>query len=770
MREILLNKKTKAAANSGQKTPTLLPTPAEERMVIKARERSTQLADDDTGLARLMQMLRAGNTDGLFRWLHEVFLEGMPTPDGPQGLLSASQVADILETKAIQANLVVGLPSMVFSELVRSLDPFVVNRKMDPLGNMSVPPAMATTTPVGAGLDEFGIRKMYSSLMQIFWAICSRRAERDDDSVRLLPNDYLVLIRAAGAASNIGIVKEIWHSMEESGRRNWRQSELYTEFLRTRFLTRTLYVQNDHSRTRVRPTNLSKDALSKLTLPRLYRLDRFRYKSERILRNRFGYNAAKPEINEHLTRILRKTRPLQRVYNKANQFGSSMDIPFHAAYIIALGRSASLRKITQHLDAVWGVKVWYDKTIKLEKISGGKVIPHSSPLYPTAELLEAIVRAFGCNCEISLALKLVTYMSQRFSIQVPDKVWFELLNWASIQSSPLFARQWAIAGFLNRKVSRDAISAIWTVMTSEPYNVKPGFKQYDQLIRSMINPESSVLPALRLMRQMKPFYQAQLREQEEAMMALAEIRAHGDADTGPAMLRMKRTISKKWHMWFCIHSWCRRILRIANRDMPGSELLTRLIPRLVDEFRPFLLREVRYQTPTGLVALSEPYSHSKMEREVVVEALPMRRPRIYRRTKSRGCWRVPFERDRQRLRRQSKWRRGESLDFEKETGPNGTSSKERLSSKEKKSDGATFGIQGIPLAPPRNVPNHAIIDEKGRVLNKLQRNNRERAAYPEYVPLRRVRARDRVPGAAPLKAMLSREDPEQRKYLIREFA
>ncbi|CAK7222084.1 hypothetical protein SCUCBS95973_004721 [Sporothrix curviconia] len=589
-----------------------------------------------------MQMLQTQNTYKLFRWLSKAIIEPASapggTPDAARQISEEHSGSQIPEEVAARIDLVANLPPTVFSELLHSLDPFLVSQKLDELRDIVVSPEMATLTPVGSTVTVFGTRMLYQCLSEMLFTVFLRRSEAGHEHLRLLPKDYIVLMRAAGAASDVVTAKRYWAEIDKSGQSKWRNSKISSEYMRARFLTSSLYLQHDVARLRVQPLNLHYLKI-KYQSARLYTLDNIRRGGEVALTHRFGHDVNKINFAAHLSRMMRCKWPPRHVYQKALDIGRADELSAKAAYLIALGRTGSLQEVTSRLYSIWGVRVMYQKRTKFERVVGATPMNRKVLLYPTAELLDAVVQAFCSNCEVSLALKTVTHIAQSFGIHVPDRVWFDLLKWADALSSPKMDREWDIAGFPTRKVAPNTVDAIWTVMTSEPYNVRPGFDQYDMLIRSMLRrldtkSPDSLLPALQLMRQMKPLYQAKLREHEDALKALAETRALGHADEGPAVMRLRQATTEKWHMWFCFHRWCDQIINSGHSAAADSELLTRWIPIIVDEFRPFLLRDTWYPMPTGIVRLREPHEHGKVQQDWAIEDIPRVRPSMWYRYRS----------------------------------------------------------------------------------------------------------------------------------------
>ncbi len=141
---------------------------------------------------------------------------------------------------------------------------------------------------------------------------------------------------------------------------------------------------------------------------------------------RHGQNRFKPEIVEDLTRILRKKKPGNRVYQTILEEKYAPDEGLLCAVLIALSRSGSLESMHGLLSE------YYQLQVKRMQSTGDVVVTMNtnkplpgpdSPLYPTEQLLDAVVEAFCGNAELQTAIKLVDYISRRFSVSVPSRVW-----------------------------------------------------------------------------------------------------------------------------------------------------------------------------------------------------------------------------------------------------------------------------------------------------------------------------------------------------------
>ncbi|KAL1891953.1 hypothetical protein Sste5346_007297 [Sporothrix stenoceras] len=589
-------------------------------MATTSREHTPRLTTSDQRLDFVLQTLRAKDSNSLFNWLTNPVV-ALNHADG-QKYVDEDQVQ---RERQSRTEVIARLPPVTFAEALRMLDPYVVSKNVDALADIAVSPSMAQLTPLGSAVNVYGTRIIYARLLHTLLYIWDLRTEALGASGNLLLNDFIVLLRAAGAASDMVRAKLIWKKMVPHGYTMMRHSQLYGEFLRARFLTERLYTQHDPVRMRVQAVNMHRQKKI-LHNSRLYHLERMRIRAERGVLHRFGQNINMPDRSEHLTRVLRSRKTLTKVYTKACISGQGHDERVQAAGIIALGRNSSLFMLQDLLLKRYGVKTRRIKGTRGHTVVGSRELPSESPLYPSATLLDAVVQTYCCNNMVPLALQTVTHFSQEYNIKIPDRTWYDLLNWAYALSSPRIDREFEIAGYPQRTTSRGMVKAIWGVMTSEPYNVKPGFEQYSIVIKSMLNNDSSILPALQLMRELKPHYQALLTKQVEAMQVVAETRQLRHRDRGAANYRLQRIIAEKWRVWFYFHSWCLRILKKSAHAEPGGELIARLIPKVIDEFRPFVHRYTWYATPTGMVTLREPHNHSKLVSEKIAFKMPTTRP------------------------------------------------------------------------------------------------------------------------------------------------
>ncbi len=517
---------------------------------------------------------------------------------------------------------IASLPPTAFSEFLRCLDPFVTGKELDYARGVPIHPGLGQFTQLGQLVNNYGVRLLYVSLLKRVLAICELRRNLER---RILVADYWILMRCAGAASDMSAAKGLWQYMHETNGDLWRQSEAYAEFVRARFLTESLYAQYDHPRFRVRPINLH---MQKIWIPghRLRRLDTLRRQIEAAQPHRFGQNMNRPEYAESLTRILRKTKPIRKILAKTASLGLAREENFLCAVMIALGRTGSNRAVSAILNKYWGIQVAVDKGTGEVHVDGGASFAPDAPMRPTARLMDAVVQSYCCNGEVSTALQLVSFISRRYGIRIPDQVWFDLLSWTYVMVSRPVSLEWKFANFPGKMLKPHAVQEMWDVMTSEPYNVGPGFAQYNILIKTLIS-QYKYAEAMDRMQQLKSTYDAQLREYEDATLEYSQTVAQ-DVSRGPALKRFKRAAVTKWYMWYCYQVWCWKILKKVRPRRIDDDFIVRTLPKLVDTFRPFMPMNIKYRTATGFVHIQEPLPHPRhrtVHRELGVPEL---RPRV----------------------------------------------------------------------------------------------------------------------------------------------
>ncbi|KAG8157044.1 hypothetical protein KVR01_013034 [Diaporthe batatas] len=489
------------------------------------------------------------------------------------------------------------IPATTFSEILRNLDPHRVAEEVDTAPGINITYGTAVYTPLGELVNQWGVKTLYVRILRRLLHI--QLARRSAGLVPLM-NDYVVLIRCAGAASNIRAAKDLWHAMVGDGRVTIRHSTAYSEFLRARYLAENIYANNDLNRFRLRPLDMHRSSL-RLRPHSVLRLKNIMSSIRGRRKHRFGSNMHERFYDEPLTRVLRKRDPLNKLERAVVLRGMSNNEDVVCALVKANGRVGRLAATRGLLKAKWGLAIGKDPATGAISIEGGHTYPPDSPRRPTAALLDAVVHGYGCAGEITTAVRLVDYISQHFSIPVPDRVWSDLIDYTRIMQTRPASTEWAIANLATKGARRQHVMEIWKLCTQEPYSFQPGAADYYNLIKSLIDRGQPVLHAVEALRQIKPLYDEAVGACEQAWCELVQTTAQGVPNHG-AFRRYKLLQARRSHVWFMFQYSIHLILKGLRPGRIDDESAVRAVPKLIGDFAPFIPSGgVSYRIATGLV-------------------------------------------------------------------------------------------------------------------------------------------------------------------------
>ncbi|KAI0103120.1 hypothetical protein F4776DRAFT_648604 [Hypoxylon sp. NC0597] len=521
------------------------------------------------------------------------------------------------------------LPRTTFTELLRSLDPLCVARDADPTDQANIPVGMYQTLHLDPYIDEWGIRKLYSQLLQGMLALVA--ALKASGQV-LQTEEYIYLLRCAGAASDPVGANWIWNDMVRDQTVHWRQGETYAEYISARFLTRPLYTGYDKTRRLVHPRNLHRSRI-RLDSRHVERLDRLRFNT-RLARLCVGLLKDVPHT-EDIMRKLRKNRPVTKLFFRLLQENYILNESLLCSFMIAFGRAGSLRFIgSRILHAFFGIdlrRLTYhegqDTQITSDK---NQIESFAYRVRPTVRLMEAVVEVYGSNAEIAIAFQLVNHISKTYHIPIPRSVWQDLLEWTLVMGSPSMSVAWKQADMQFKIPTRSAVELIWDAMVS--HQVQPGFDQYSILIRSLLGRHqiSRVLP---FMRQAIELYKAQVQEYEEAVFEYVRMVQDG-LRLSNTVHRYERARFQKSRMWYEIRAWCRKYLSVVRSFDPHNPLTIVAVPNFIRDFRHFIPTPAQYRTATGYISLHDPAQEQTYG--VRIQHLPMFIPTKSKRKRTWG--------------------------------------------------------------------------------------------------------------------------------------
>ncbi|KAH6652061.1 mitochondrial ATPase expression-domain-containing protein [Truncatella angustata] len=569
--------------------------------------------------------------------IHELFrkaLGAMQRRDSRELLASLKKITVLPENELVDA--VDAFPRTAFSEFLRFLDPFQIGRDNDPTRGVAIGAGMWQILSLGAVVDEWGTRILYTTLLRQMLILM--RALHSNGQ-RLNINDYLPLFRAAGLTSDVSVTQLLWNQMVEHEISYWRNSITYDEFMKARFLTEPAYTGYDKSHLMMTPRNLHRQAGTYL-IASVSRLDNLR-KNIRRRKFKFGLNRNR-NVAEDLSRLMRKRLPPTRLFFYMRIHGLRMTHNSLCQFIVAFARSGSLRFIQYHiLEDYFGISVHKDnrdgeisvkRAFIKTKSTKNPFRPARPPYLPTAKLIDAVVYAYCSNGQLPMAFHIVDFISNKYRIPISPNVWFELLEWAYIMSTPPTSTAWDIAGLSNRIPSRNSVEIIWNTMTAPPYKVQPGFKQYDIFIRALLRLERRE-EAFVHMREARKIYEYQCTEFETAAFEYASAKSAGINDT-KELQAFRRARFLKAYMRQRMNGWCNIFLEkvFRTKDM-HDPVATRGIPDFVREWRDVLSNPLRYRIASGFVHLLDPA-------EVVEKTIFVRDHTVDLAMKRGGRWRV----------------------------------------------------------------------------------------------------------------------------------
>ncbi|KAI0512712.1 mitochondrial ATPase expression-domain-containing protein [Xylaria bambusicola] len=496
---------------------------------------------------------------------------------------------------------VAALPRTTFTEFFMALDPLRVARDCDSLGNYHISVGMYQLLNMTSILDDYGVRKLYTNLLQRFLILMSA-LKAAGHTLHL--KEYIAIIRCAGAASDLSGAGHLWRDLSATPLLKWRHSELYNEFMKARFLTKPLYTSYRKTMRMVTPRNLHRSRLL-LSSRTIQYLDVLQNRL-RMRRLRFDLDKDSDVVSE-LMRKIRLPGPATRLFWTIIGYHSfRIDESLLCTIMIALGRAGSLRQIgTLILETYFNIRNPHPFPATHESQIRNYYLSSDPPrIRPTVRLMRAVVETYGSNCEISVAIQLVEHLANAYNIPIPHDVWHDLLEWTHIMSTPPASTSWRMTPLRHKVPGPQAVEMIWNVMTSPPYNHAPTFADYDILIRSLIGRRVALELVLAHMRDAIPLYDEQCREYEAAVL---EHTLYLRIGTLPSTTidRFERARYKKQMMWFKISTWCRMLLKRLPTSS-RSPIPNPLAPRFIEEFEHFLYNNIKYRTPTGHVTLFDP--------------------------------------------------------------------------------------------------------------------------------------------------------------------
>ena len=191
----------------------------------------------------------------------------------------------------------------------------------------------------------------------------------------------------------------------------------------------------------------------------------------RILQLRSRYQR-RPDLKGHRTGPSGLRYKMLALFKEMVVKGFKADESTFTTLMTAMGRENDLAGAKSILRSVYNVDVDLLQQVDEEEVETPTFYENDSPLRPSAQLLFTIAHVWGSNNEPALAYTLVDYLSRQYDIQIPFRVWMQLVEWTfvlGLRRSGAEIRQGQDLG----QVSHEMLETLWEAMTDAPHYVGP---------------------------------------------------------------------------------------------------------------------------------------------------------------------------------------------------------------------------------------------------------------------------------------------------------
>ncbi|KAF4954308.1 hypothetical protein FSARC_12172 [Fusarium sarcochroum] len=492
------------------------------------------------------------------------------------------------------------LPISTFSEILRWLDP-VENPQLDVAYGMNITLGQVQFTNARHLVNEFGVRHQHRYVLDAMKVLLHARI---GTGRQLMICDYEVLLRCAGAASNLNAAMEFSGAMTKNGVAQHRTTRTWNEFIKARYHIEPVYHQFD--RQRIHYTGrMSYKANQPIPIHNIWRMEGLRYSMNALQAEPFGRHPDFPW--KELVLQMRKKKGYRSYlehWRRSKGFGILVDEELLCSTLIGLARSGSFK----HMRGVvifrgFRIRLLENKDTGEVTVSGGKRFRSGNPREPTKRILNAIVEAFGSISHITSALKLLIYFSRFYKIPIPREAWSNLLNWSYTCASKSNQFQHRMIGnYPSGRSSPVHFLNIWNTMTSQRFNVKPIFADYVLYAKTLMVSRNFRTAEDIIRDHLVPYYRH--LEDQHQQIVLNEI-----LQEVPEFSHRRLQIeTQKEHVWYQIAECFDQFFSIGSKGkwQRQNGFTKVVIPNIVAEFGEFLHDQVRYRTSQGHVHLKLP--------------------------------------------------------------------------------------------------------------------------------------------------------------------
>ena len=293
--------------------------------------------------------------------------------------------------------------------------------------------------------------------------------------------------------------------------------------------------------------------------------------------------------------------------------GISADAKTFGLLMIALSREGDLQGAKAILNKVWNVDVDSILAGQQDPVQPTK-LTRKSPLYPTTTTLHTIAHIFGSNNELPTALRIVDYVSRKFSITIGPEVWDELLEWTYVLSSKRRAVR-GHDGASRGQLPLKSVESLWDIMVSAPYNIRPDMRMHNYYCINL-SKRQMLHPMLHQMRAGLALYRIHATAYSELRrLGGKDIVESQEQDSSPTLAytnisRQEITLGflTEYRNFLMVSRWFRLLLAGIRLGGVLDRIITwerQELPNAIREFWHFRPRPfIQYHIATGTVKIA----------------------------------------------------------------------------------------------------------------------------------------------------------------------
>lgn len=494
------------------------------------------------------------------------------------------------------------LPATTFHEIIRYLDPKYFLQDLKRIHRELHPAQIGIY-----GNDEPHIQEIFDDYEAIVDFVLHSRTRHGQI---LGVEEYRFLLKALSHTGNGKAAHRVWVSMKEESIEP--DLECYNAYYEARCWSNA-YHPKERFKLRVIPMTL------KFRLPPLHR------HSRRLPGYSVGLGGLKATISETFVHMIEQ--------------GIMADASAFSLLMTALAKEGDQAGVKSVLKQVWDIDADSPDDVD-EDPQRPNGLACESPLYPNEQVVWTIADIFGSNNDIPAALRVIDYVSRRYSVPISTRVWGVLLEWTYVlsqrrSSKAVSGLDWS--GIAQGQLPLRSVESLWNTMTSEPYGIEPTIDMYDRYIRNLRDRDmldafvtqaskglSLYWSTFRRYAQVIAFHQSGCKNSGldndtmsdfvhaspgQLHLASSLLDSH-DRNPDPPSIRYEETVLRLdlVRQFATISRWIRLLLGGTRWYHKGSRLFQcerRILPALIRRLWPFRPNHyIGYQLSTGHVILT----------------------------------------------------------------------------------------------------------------------------------------------------------------------